>query len=308
MTAKPRQWTLEDLQVDVAKATALFRESRIGEPLSIWKTTFFQKRRQVRQTFNALNFRNPARVHSRQIHAMHEKGLGGVLRYLAAPPISDDDLKTLSDSTLSLKALRQPSHAKGVLRTLRASLDPIRFPWISSGVKPHAGEWRAAITATAALMTAQAVATQRRHAGKNEQERATKAYLQDILGLTEVAPRPIRTFRDVPPAGSFCGESEVWGEKADIVVSLFDDRLLLIECKVSNSSVNSFKRVVHEAAGKATAWTSKLGTAHAVPAAVLSGVFRPQNLLLAQDKGLSLFWAHRLDDLGDFINMTRATS
>ena len=42
-----------------------------------------------------------------------------------------------------------------------------------------------------------------------------------------------------------------------------------------------------------------------VPAAVLSGVFKVQNLLEAQQSGLSLFWSHDLEQLQDFIRLTR---
>jgi hypothetical protein len=42
-----------------------------------------------------------------------------------------------------------------------------------------------------------------------------------------------------------------------------------------------------------------------VPAAVLSGVFKVRNLEQAQERGLSIFWAHDLDRLVRFINATR---
>lgn len=80
-----------------------------------------------------------------------------------------------------------------------------------------------------------------------------------------------------------------------------DRRCLAIECKVSNSAVNSFKRVNHEALGKARRWLTQFGTAGVVSAAVLSGVFNPENLVAAQQGGLCLFWSHRLEDLGEFI-------
>ena len=35
--------------------------------------------------------------------------------------------------------------------------------------------------------------------------------------------------------------------------------------------------------------------------AVLSGVFKPSNLEQAQREGLALVWAHKLDDLIQFI-------
>lgn len=305
MTAQPRKWSDAELAADVLKAIAEFRRKRIGEPLSVWKSTFFKRRRMVRLTFKELNLRNPSRIHSRQIADVYAKSLGDVLRYMAAPPISADDLKVLSDSTLSLKALRTaPWQARSVLRTLLAALDPLRFPWVEGLKRPSASEWKAAIAATTSLMTAQAVATYRRNTGKDEQEQATKDFLRSI-GLVEVDARKITTLRDAPEPGSFCGESEVWGEKADIVVSLFDGRLLLIECKVSNSAINSVKRVNHEAAGKAAHWTAKFG-AQAVTAAMLSGVFKARNLSQAQDKGLTLFWSHRFSDLHDFIKPAKS--
>ena len=42
-----------------------------------------------------------------------------------------------------------------------------------------------------------------------------------------------------------------------------------------------------------------------MPAAVLSGVFKVQNLVEAQEAGLALFWSHDLGQLQDFIRRTR---
>ena len=89
-----------------------------------------------------------------------------------------------------------------------------------------------------------------------------------------------------------------------MVVGLYDRRVLAIECKASNSEVNSFKRINHEAVGKARSWVADFGRNQLVPAAILTGVFNPDNLATAQSDGLALFWIHRLDDLQDFINAT----
>ena len=62
----------------------------------------------------------------------------------------------------------------------------------------------------------------------------------------------------------------------------------------------------HEAVGKARFWLSDFGTRQIVPAAVLSGVFKPENLATAQDEGLALFWAFRLDDLAELLRQTSA--
>lgn len=94
--------------------------------------------------------------------------------------------------------------------------------------------------------------------------------------------------------------------RADVVIGMHDSRVLALECKVSNSEVNSYKRVVHEAAGKAVQWMKFGGDGQIVPGAVLSGVFKPENLEAAQRRDLSLFWAHRLDDLRNYIDGTKA--
>lgn len=78
-----------------------------------------------------------------------------------------------------------------------------------------------------------------------------------------------------------------------------------IECKVSNSAVNSFKRINHEAAGKARDWISGFGQRQVIPAAVIAGVFNPANLATAQYEGLTIYWNDRLTDLVDYIESTR---
>lgn len=304
MRAEPRQWTRREFHDEANKSMVSFRQKRISEPTTVWRQMYLERRSKVRRVFALLGLRIPRRPPSRLISKLYSLGLGDVLRYMAAPPVSEDDLKVVADVRLSRRALGEPSKARSLLRVLLISLDPVRFPWIGAGTRPGPGEWRVAIESTAALMTSQAVATRRRNTGKREQESAVRDYLRD-LGMTEVHARDIRTLRDAPRAGEFCGESAVMGEKADIVVCLFDNRLLLIECKVSNSALNSYKRVVHEAAGKATHWLSQLGRGQVVAAAVLSGVFSANNLMQAQEKNLSVFWAHRLDDLGSFIASTR---
>jgi hypothetical protein len=69
------------------------------------------------------------------------------------------------------------------------------------------------------------------------------------------------------------GETPVAGAKADVAAGLPGGRLMIIECKVSNSSVNSHKRIVHDTGGKATIWHREIERANTVVAAVLTGVF-----------------------------------
>jgi hypothetical protein len=100
-------------------------------------------------------------------------------------------------------------------------------------------------------------------------------------------------------------ESKLGGRNADLVVTLADGRLMPIECKVSNSAVNSVKRLNNDAAAKAEAWIKDFGQVQIVPVAVLSGVFKLHNLVDAQRRGLVLFWAHDLEAMASWVTTTR---
>lgn len=227
-------------------------------------------------------------------------------RYLAAPPISEDDLKTLAETTLSASVLkRNPDHAQRVRDIVLHIIDPHRFSWLRESRDPSPHEREQAIIASSAMIAAKKVETSRRKGAKEEQEARVKELLRG-LHFSEVAQRDIPLLDAAPAPGEFCGESKLGDTRADLVVRLHDRRVMAIECKVSNSAVNSFKRVNHEAAGKAAKWLRAFGDRATVPSAVLGGVFNPNNLETAQSAGLSLFWGFRLQDLAEFVKSTKA--
>ena len=228
-------------------------------------------------------------------------------RYLAAPPVSEDDLKTLAGSTLSAAALHgNPEEASRIRKIVLHIIDPHRFPWIGEDRAPTPHERDRAVIASAALVAARKVETSRRSDAKKRQEESVKIALRD-MGFVEVASRNMPTLDAAPGLGEFCGESKLGDARADIVIRLHDRRVMPVECKASNSAVNSFKRINHEAAGKARDWIAGFGHRQTVPGAVISGVFNPANLETAQAEGLAIFWGHRLSDLTDFIEATRST-
>lgn len=59
---------------------------------------------------------------------------------------------------------------------------------------------------------------------------------------------------------------------ADIVARLADGRVLALECKASNSEINSRKRINKEVAVDAGRWVRQFGEQNLVPAAVIQGV------------------------------------
>ncbi len=302
---EPRHWTLAELERDAERGTSVFREGRLKESLSRYSDFFAH----FSVVFRELVDRLPALAHATDsadtiVDILGEDDARTALRYLAAPPVSDDDLKTLARTTLSATALRNtPENARRVAALVLRLIDPHRFPWVAESRLPTSDEIERAVVASAALVAAQKVSTSRRSVSK-VQEGAVKDVLRSI-GFSEDPTRPaIATIVDAPAPGHFRGESKLGRTKADIVVRLADQRLLAMECKVSNSAVNSYKRVNHEAVGKARSWLTDFGKRQIVPAAVLSGVFKPGNLATAQEDGLALFWAFRLNDLSRFLDST----
>ncbi len=300
--AEPPRWNDQQFEEQLTVAKAAFCEERLREPTEQYREVFDDYAARVRallaRTDHLTNWSDVL-----ETVLSDEVGLDA-LRYVAGPPISADDLKTLADASLAPGRLRRdPEMTSRVLGVVLTSLDTKRFPWVAEQRLPNPEERQAATVASASLMATQRVQTDRKNLAKTKQERQVADYLSDT-GLTHVGPRDITTSDDAPERGSFCGECVFGDRKADLVVRLHDGRLMPIECKVSNSATNSVKRLNNDAAIKAEAWIKQFGTLQTVPTAVLSGVFKRHNLIQAQEAGLTIFWAHDLNPLGEFIGST----
>lgn len=305
MNNTPPKWTNEDLIRDAAISAADFRSERLSAS-DAWETHYRQAHKKFEELFEKLRDLNPNAIDSLLLADAYGMGMGEAIRYLAGPPISDDDLKIIADVESTAPGVLKRDHesAGKVFEVIERVIDPHRFPWIKDRRTPTAQEREAALLASAALLAAQRIATQRRKTGKDNQEGKVKSYLCS-LGFTEVPTTAISTIVQGPQAGQFCAECQLGNRKADVVVRLHDTRLMAIECKVSNSATNSVKRLNNDAAAKAKYWIGQFGTAQVVPAAVMAGVFKALNLEQAQASQLSLFWSHDLGKLGEFIESTR---
>jgi hypothetical protein len=326
----PPTWSESQIITEAAKARAIFRAELLTEPLERWQRVTSRYRAAFDRLFSQHNIANIDTLTPTQIadifaakvtkiqpppkgsklspedEKLRKENLGAPLRYLAGPPISADDLTVLAEVTSIAPATlkKDPEGAARILATILQALDTTRFPWVGQGRGPTKQEKITAITTSAALITAQRVSTDRRNEGKDAQEKTVKAFLAG-MGFKAVPARTIRTLDDAPQRGEFCAESMVGSRKADVPVRLFDGRLMPIECKVSNSELNSVKRINNDAAVKANTWRKELGTNQVVPVAILSGVFKVVNLVQAQEAGLTLFWAHDLDSMKAFIEATK---
>ena len=298
-------WTEEQLESDRRTAIDAFRRERLQEPLEAYLKAFDQYQINVETLLKTTT--NLARLEDAALKVLTDQQLLEVFRYLAAPPISVDDLQVLSEvPSLAKGRLKvNPEDVRRLFEVVRVVLDRRRFAWVIEDREPTEGERRAAVMASAALMAVSRVQTNRRSSGKQQQEGMVKQVLR-TSGFVEVPSRDISaTLSQAPKLGEFCGESRLGGRKADLVVRLWDDRVMPIECKVSNSALNSVKRLNNDAAVKAVVWKRDFGLRQVVPVAVLGGVFSMRSLLDAQERGLSLIWSHDLARLTSWIERTR---
>ncbi|MED7930418.1 XamI family restriction endonuclease [Nonomuraea sp. LP-02] len=295
--------TAEELEVDRVKAIDIFRAERIEEPLEEYLKAFDDYSMAVRTLLKST--RNLADLEAKACDVLTKPNLLVACRYLASPAVSEDDLKVLADARLSPTRLQADEEmARRVIRTILSVLDPKRFPWVHRNRPAEDDELAIAINSTAALIATRRVMTDRANGSKNDQEGAVADFLESV-GFREVATRTISNLSLAPRAGEYCKESIFGSRKADLTVGLWDGRHMPLECKVSNSSTNSIKRLNNDAAVKAKIWLREFGTAQIIPAAMLAGVFKLRNLQAAQQDGLALFWAHDLEALARFIESTR---
>ena len=300
----PPPWTEAELNAARKEAIEVFRKRRTEEPVEDYLEAFDEYQTVLEELLEAtVDLTADAGT---MVGVVSEPKLLEAFRYLSGPPISEDDLKVLAEAVLTPSRLENDKvMARRVTDVVIHALDPRRFPWVAGEREPTEAERDAAILASAALLATRRQEAMRRNVEKERQEETVKRALKDA-GLQEVETRKITRIAEAPQAGEFCGESLLGIRKADIVVGLWNGRTLPIECKVSNSATNSVKRLNNDAVAKADDWTHRFGVDEVSPTAVLSGVYKLHNLTAAQNRGLNLFWAHKLPQLLDWIRATKA--
>lgn len=294
---EPRRWS--ELELEVARIDAIsdFVRRRAAEGSTAYRSAFSKAKAEVERLMHATS--NLTSLDSGAAF-LADPTLINVARYLDGPPVSADDLAVVAEVSRNPTRI-DGSGATAIARVVRAGLDAERFPWLNATPmrQPTGDELDIAVRWTAGLWAVQLTATKLRGESASRQENAVKALLTAV-GFGEVKRRRIDTPADLAP-GTFCPEALVAGAKCDVPVALRNGRLLLIECKVSSSAVNSVKRLNRETGGKAELWRAAFG-AQASTAAVLAGVFRLGNLTQAQnDQRIYLYWERDLTPLADFV-------
>jgi len=296
----PPRWDEARLEQDRQQAISLFRGERLEEPVELYTSLVDEQQGIVEELLEKTV--NLGQLDDEVVKAILEDvRYQATFRYLAGPPISEDDWKVLAEvRSLAPSQLRNDSEASERLKqVVLNALDRRRFPWVSENREATEAERNAAALATACLRAYQQTQKERRLGGKRL-EGATADRLK-AAGLTEVAKRDVNVIRDMPGAGEFCGETSVASRRADFVVGMADGRYALIECKESNSEVNSIKRLNNDTAAKASFWLERFGNASVVPIAVIAGVFSLESLMKAQEVGLHIFWGHAMDEFQTWL-------
>lgn len=312
MPRPPGTWTPAELNADAQQARAEFVKQRLAA-LQTEQQTYKAAHRDAAQHVDAL-LQRTGDLRAMTGTSLQDRAVLGLARQLAVPPISVDDLDTLTDSCFGQwlgqttdRGVR-PTAAEfaAAAQLIGQRLDLDRMPWVTAGRAPSAAErqlfikWTATAPATAKVLTA------RRNEASARQEDATR---KAVAAAGYVPVRPPGTLSNpismMQPGTFSVASRKLAGTNMDVPVRLRANHpmgllFLAIECKVSNSSLNSRKRLI-EVTRKREVWDSS-GTLYQYrTAAVLSGVFSVERLKEAQDSGVLLFWEHRLSDLTAFL-------
>lgn len=288
---EPRKWTLEEIKAEAEIARAIYAERRPPEGREAFRVAHAEALEEVRRL---LDVSDQLRTFSGLL--VEHPGLLDASRFLAAPFFSQDDLATVSGHG---KTSTAAAAMEARTEVLSEGLDVDRFPWLAAGRPATQDELEIAIRTTAVLVATQRAGTVLRNMWARRQEAAVAAVLE-ANRYKRAARRRIMAITDLP-SGQFCPESNVFGKNADVPVGLRNSRYLLMECKVSNSEVNSYKRLNHECVNKREIWFKGFGD-QAYTAAVLSGVFKPSDVLSAQEAGhVFIYWEHNLEPLAAYL-------
>ncbi len=171
----PPQWTAEQFTADLETSTELFRKERMEEPLEDYLEAFDDYQGNIEELFETTV--DLTDLGTTALNVLTDARLLDAFRYLAGPPISDDDLKTVAEAaSLTPGTLRaDPGLVTRIVQVVVTGLDSRRFPWVRVPRDPTEEEKNAAILASAALMATQRVGTNRRSEGKRRRKRKSAA-------------------------------------------------------------------------------------------------------------------------------------
>lgn len=320
VSATPRVWTDTELEAAAQLALEEFVERRLDEPGGRYLEHLKARRTVIVRLFKTLRGIDAEAPDPTVVRTIvRDTELFDALRYVAGPPVSEDDLGVLVTrrvSGLRMSDLnRNDTLTSDVLKLICRLSDPWRFPWIAASRTPTIRELRRAVEATALLHAVQSLQTERRSHGRRLEQRLEDRLI--ALGFNKISGKTIRNGTTSYPKNgkivqpthhpvwpNFYGECTVYGRKVDLFIALATGRTIALEAKDSSSALNSTKRLLNDTAAKAQHYQVEAGK-NIISVALLSGVFKLQDLRKAQAAGLYIVWAHAMDGFIDWIESQR---
>lgn len=313
MPRPPQRWNEHELQADAMRSTEIFVARRSAE----------QARREQAIADHAPEYRRDfldllgATDNLRGITgtSLRDRRLLRAARFVTIPFISDDDLDSLTGA--SLKGWMQQTSERGrrpsdddldaAAEVISQQVDSYRAPWLRAHRAPTRPEIEKFVIACVAVRLNSRLGSLRRSEAAARQEQAVRDALT-AAGYTEFKGKS-KTLIDPQtemPEGSYSSRARLLaGASVDVPIRLKRNHptgltFIALEAKDTNSAVNSRKRLI-EIMDKATAWNAAGLPYEFRTAAVVSGVLPRHRLAEAQDRGIWLFWEHRLEDLTAFL-------
>lgn len=273
-----------------------------------WRTALWLARRAIVSFLRASEFLTDV---SGALQKNGEHALA--LRHFLAPPISQDQFKLICPEWTKNSENKQTKLAQA-----RADAVEIEFmkrlsrrlaPWLRSARSPTLEELSSTIGSIAPLIANQKVATARRKRLSEMQELAVVEILA-ARNWTKVKSDLVTTSGGLPAqhfmhkARFASGPNE--NQEVDIACGLGGTIVLAMECKVTNDTTNSVKRI-NDVLKKAAAWKAHWGS-FVKPAALLQGVIKTGDVPRLLDSDVEVFWAHHLDKFAAWIDVNTHTT
>ncbi len=118
----PVRWTDSQIAKDVQHAVDLFRRERMQEPLEAYLEAFDEYQGFIEELLDASV--DLTQIDKRATQVLTNPNLLEAFRYVAGPPLSADDLRTLGEAVLTPTRLRSdPAMAGRIVEIVRIGLD-----------------------------------------------------------------------------------------------------------------------------------------------------------------------------------------
>jgi hypothetical protein len=308
----PQTWTEKELQRDAEAARRLFVSDRLaalGREQAAYESGIRAHAETVRELLARTH--DLSKISARSIN---ERAVLDIARYVVVPPISLDDLDTLTDApfgrwvgqTTERGARPSETAFETAAKVISERLDRERASWLKGKRGPTAAERDTFARWTAGLRASGEIQTARRMESSTRQEGAARAAAQKARYNAVTPPATLADpIKEMPPASYASASRRLADTNMDIPVRLKDGHgtgllFLALEAKVSNSTLNSRKRLL-EVLRKRERWDASGKLYRFRTGAVLAGVYDVRRLIEAQDGGVFVFWEHRLSDLTAFL-------